>query len=70
MSGGHSIPEEVIYRRYKAGIYNLRNLYIPVCDYWLIIDNSKPPFQIIAEGSKTESIEIKNHHIYNQIILS
>jgi predicted ABC-type ATPase len=68
MLGGHNIPEEIIRRRYKAGIQNLGNMYIPICDYWLIIDNSKPPFQIIAEGSKTDSIEIKNQHIYNKII--
>lgn len=68
MLGGHNIPEDVIHRRYNAGIHNLGNMYIPICDYWLIIDNSKPPFQIIAEGYSTKNIEIKNHHIYNQII--
>ena len=70
MLGGHNIPEDTIRRRYKAGIRNLCNMYIPICDYWLIIDNSKPPFKIIAEGSKTDSIEIKNQHIYNKIIES
>jgi len=32
-SGGHNIPEDVILRRYKAGINNLTNMYIPICDY-------------------------------------
>ncbi len=68
ISGGHNIPEDVIYRRYFAGINNLSKLYIPICDYWLIIDNSEPPFQIVAEGLKTENIEINNQFIYNKIV--
>ena len=68
ISGGHNIPENVIYRRYIAGINNLSTLYLPICDYWLIIDNSEPPFLIVAEGVKTENIEINNQIIYNQIV--
>jgi len=67
MLGGHNIKEEVIYRRYYAGIANLSKLYIPVCDYWMIIDNSKSPFQIVAEGNKSENINVINQQIYNQI---
>lgn len=70
MSGGHNIPVDVIYRRYSAGIHNLSKMYIPICDFWLIIDNSKPPFKIIAEGSKSETINIINQTIYNHIIKS
>ena len=70
MSGGHNIPEDVISRRYWAGILNLSKMYIPICDNWLIIDNSKTPFQIIAKGHKTNNIVIENHTIYNQIIKS
>lgn len=68
ISGGHNIPENVIRRRYEAGINNLSRLYLPICDYWLIIDNSEPPFQVVAEGFKTENIEINNQFIYNQIV--
>ena len=50
ISGGHNIPEDVIRRRYNSGINNLSKLYLPICDYWLITDNSEPPFQIVAEG--------------------
>jgi predicted ABC-type ATPase len=67
-AGGHNIPNEVVQRRYISGIKNLSKLFIPICDYWLIIDNSLQPFQIIAEGSKKNTIEIKNQQIFNQII--
>jgi predicted ABC-type ATPase len=68
ISGGHNIPEDVIRQRYHAGINNLSKLYLPICDYWLIIDNSDLYFQIIAEGFKNENIEINNENIYNQIV--
>ena len=35
-AGGHNIPESTIRRRYEAGIHNLFELYIPICDYWMI----------------------------------
>ncbi len=68
ISGGHDISEAIIRRRYKAGIENLSKLFIPICDYWMIIDNSEPPFQLISEGFKNENKTIYNSNIYNQIV--
>lgn len=51
-AGGHDIPEETIRRRYNVGLNYLFNTYIPECDKWILADNSDPPFQIIAEGTK------------------
>lgn len=48
-SGGHSIPEDVIRRRYDRGRKNLINLYLPLCDGWIIYDNSEPTTRIVAE---------------------
>jgi predicted ABC-type ATPase len=67
MTGGHNIPVEIIKRRYWAGVENLSKLYLPICDYWIIIDNSEPPFKIIAEGIRLDQVEINNQYIYNQI---
>lgn len=53
--GGHNIPEETIRRRYELGISNMFNLYIPVADYWMFIDNSKSPFEILADGQREET---------------
>jgi len=67
-SGGHSIPKDVIFRRYKSGIENLSKRYLAICDYWIIIDNSENPYQLIAEGFANENLEIHNHTIFNQIV--
>ncbi len=59
-NGGHNVPESVVRRRYALGIKNLFNLYFPVVDYFIIVDNSIVPREIIAEGS------INEINIYNE----
>ena len=49
LSGGHSIPEEDIRRRYKSGLINFFNLFNPIADNWLFFDNSESTPNIIAE---------------------
>lgn len=66
-SGGHNVTEATIRRRYKAGIHNLFELYIPICDYWMITDNSLSPLEIIAKGFKGSRKEIINAIIYNKL---
>lgn len=65
--GGHDIPEVTIKKRYKMGIKNLINMYVPVCDYWIVINNSQRPFQLIAEGLRNNGIEIKDFEIWDMI---
>ena len=36
--GGHGIPDDVVRRRYAAGLRNLRRLYLPMMDIALIYD--------------------------------
>jgi predicted ABC-type ATPase len=67
-AGGHYVPEATIRRRYDVGIRNLFNLYIPVCDYWIMIDNSNNPSTIIAEGGTNVVTKIHNKTLYNLLI--
>ena len=64
--GGHHIPEETIRRRYDLGISNMFNLYIPITDYWMFIDNSETPFGILADGQKEIEV-VKNDLIWNKL---
>ena len=63
-AGGHNIPEETIRRRYNTGIYYFFNLYAPICERWILADNSQIPFRVIAEGSKTDVINIRDEQTY------
>lgn len=64
--GGHNIPLDVIYRRYRAGISNLFKLYMPVVDHWALYDNSVCPADKIACGWKGKNTEIVNEELYNR----
>ncbi len=52
--GGHNIPKDVIYRRYEKGLKNLFDIFIPIVDSWMIVDNGVEPREIIAKGTKAE----------------
>jgi len=52
--GGHHIPEDVIRRRYKSGLINFFNLFLPRVDNWLFVNNSGDMYEIIAEGAMNE----------------
>jgi predicted ABC-type ATPase len=47
--GGHSIPKNVIVRRYYAGLRNMRHFYLPAVDIASIFDNSEGAGSLIAE---------------------
>lgn len=64
--GGHNIPEDVIRRRYKSGLQNFFNLYLPKVDNWMFVDNSGDTYEIIAEGSVDEK-NINNKVLWNEI---
>lgn len=67
--GGHNIPSDVIRRRYANGIKNLTALYIPLCNYWAIYDNSSADEQIriIALGGKDITTHIEDTLSYKTI---
>ena len=66
-TGGHNIPEETIRRRYRVGIDYFFHDYAPICERWILADNSQIPFRVIAEGSKNDLINIKDETTYDKI---
>jgi predicted ABC-type ATPase len=61
--GGHDVPSDTVRRRYERSLRNFFNLYGPIADSWLMLDNSSPtwsrpiawrergrPFQIVETG--------------------
>jgi predicted ABC-type ATPase len=67
IEGGHSIPEEIIRRRYENGLKNFFNIFESLVDEWIFIDNSGEPYEIIAQKN-TESITIRNSSIWNLLL--
>ena len=58
--GGHHIPDEVIRRRFRKGLWNMRNLYLPLADEAEIYDNSVSPSILIAEKRKGQFLQIRH----------
>ena len=68
-NGGHGIPEEDIRRRFTRGIYNLINLYMPICDSVLVYNNMRTPAQLVArKKTQTGAIGVIESEIWKQLI--
>jgi len=67
LEGGHDIPADTIERRYYRGIHNLADLYIPVVDKWMIINNMGMMPEIICSGSKNSEKMILIPELWNVI---
>jgi len=50
--GGHSVPENVIRRRFKSGWSNFEGLYKNLVDEWALYDNAGEQPILINESGK------------------
>jgi predicted ABC-type ATPase len=50
LAGGHDIPEQVIRRRFDAGLFNFEHIYKPLADDWILYDNSGVVPVLIEHG--------------------
>jgi predicted ABC-type ATPase len=58
LEGGHSIPSEAIYRRFRTGLWNMLHLYLPLADSAAIYDNSGEQRIPIARREGGGSLQI------------
>jgi predicted ABC-type ATPase len=65
--GGHNIQKDVISQRYVKGIQNLFRIYLEVCDYTMIFDNSKPEPFWVYEYEKGGKETIHDINRFNKI---
>lgn len=65
--GGHNIPEDVVQRRYHAGLSNLFNIFMDQVDYWLLMNNSKTPRSIVAEGGLGMETKIYDTELFDYL---
>ena len=64
--GGHDVPESDVRRRYRRSIANLFELYLPLADTWIILDNSATLVEV-ARGRRTRPSHIFDHPKYDEI---
>ena len=66
-NGGHNIPVAVIRRRYTKGVKNLFELFMPVCDTWIIADNSYGDLVPVARKETEFDNVIENDDLWHLI---
>lgn len=52
LQGGHNIPEDIIRRRFKAGLENFHKRYSKVVDSWAYFDSYTRPIRLIDWSNK------------------
>jgi predicted ABC-type ATPase len=67
-SGGHSIPEDVIRRRYERGLENFFNVYSLVADTWVVADNTRYPGRIVARRKIGTGIQIEDNALWSSLV--
>jgi predicted ABC-type ATPase len=66
--GGHSVPNEIVIRRYHAGLRNLFQLYMPIVDAWMMFDNSpRDGYELIASRRDDAKIAVANETIWKLV---
>lgn len=67
-SGGHNVSKDIIVRRYGMGIDNLFKVYMPICDYWIVIDNSGKASRLVAEGGLRIVTKVHNKILHRKLL--
>lgn len=66
-AGGHFIDEETVRRRYFVGLHYLFREYMPICDRWILADNTTIPFRIVAERSDESGLAVWDPETFSKI---
>ncbi|MGV3720261.1 MAG: zeta toxin family protein [Actinomycetota bacterium] len=64
--GGHFVPDDTVRRRYARGRANVRELYRPLADSWVVCDNSGEGVRPVAGGSHRETAWILDREGYDE----
>ena len=65
--GGHHIPDDVIRRRFQAGLWNMRHLYLPLADDATIYDNRDRGLRLIARRAPNSPLSVHDTEIWAKI---
>lgn len=65
--GGHSIPSDVIERRYFNGLKNLFEIFMRIVDDWCLYDNNSTLAQLVATGGRNKECIVEEKITYEKI---
>ena len=66
--GGHHVPDEVVRRRYDAGLRNFFAVYRPFVDVWRMFDNSRGNgYELIAQETTEAGLHVEKTDTWKRI---
>lgn len=68
LSGGHSVSEEVVKRRYSRGAQNFFRLYRPLANHWAVYDNSTDRPILVARKELGGAVIVENGRVWNKLM--
>lgn len=67
--GGHNVPMDVVRRRYRRGIVNFLENYLPLADQWRVYDNSATGLpRLVARGGHRASTVVSHPATWRRIM--
>ncbi len=67
-AGGHHIEDDVVRRRYQAGLDNLFDLYIPQVDKWIVCDGSSVKGALVIASGCFDTIQSVVHPVVWEVL--
>ena len=65
---GHSVPPDVIRRRYQSGLANFFELFSPIADSWEMHENTSRPPRLIAAKSGDAPVTFGDKALWESIL--
>lgn len=71
-TGGHDVPKATIRRRFGRGVAHFLDLYRPLADQWILLDNSRRTSKMatVARGGAGLPDEILDPRVMEQVLAS
>jgi predicted ABC-type ATPase len=63
-AGGHHVPDEVVRRRYRAGLHNFINLYDPLASTWAFYDSSGSEPRLVADRLEARAVRVYDEAVW------
>jgi predicted ABC-type ATPase len=67
MEGGHHVPEDVIRRRYEAGLKNFFRIYRPLAASWRFYDNAIPGGRRLIASGDLDQATVVDPELWNNV---
>lgn len=66
MNGGHYVPDDIVTRRYYRGLENLKEIFMPIVDQWIIYRYDDNAYCQLASGTRGETFDLMDDNMVQE----